>query len=680
MQESFISQITGIIGENIDDEQFGVSELAAAVNMSRSNLLRKIKKRTGLSASQFIRQVRLEIAMELLKEESFTVSEVSFKVGFGSTSYFIKCFREHYGYPPGEAGNAKHEQKETAEEHKADESSSRTITMAILSMAIISILVLTIWTTKNRGAGLPEKSIAVLPFKNESNDSTNVYFINGLMESTLNNLQKIEDLRVLSRTSVEKYRNANMSIPEIAEELNVKYFVEGSGQKVGDQVLLHVQLIEASTDKHIWAEEYSRKVSDIFALQNEVATKIADAIEAIVTPEELELIGKKPTANLVAYDYYLKSRDPIFSGTKAGIDEAISLLKQAIDEDPEFALAYADIAISYYFLDLYQTEKRYTDEINNYADKALLYDSRSDVSLLAKAFYYIHTEEYRLALPHLEKALEYNPNSSVVIQTLSDYYARIIPNTSKYLEYALKGLQINSSANDSTSQSYLYLHLSNAFIQSGFVDEAIKYINKSLEYDSQNYYSPYLKAYIYYARDRDIEQVRTMLLNELRKDTTRLDIMQEVAKICYYEENYERALYYYDKFTRARKEQGLDIYSQEDIKIAATYEKMGMPDRAAKYFESYREFCEGDQSIYQGASKAVLHAYDGKYDLAIEQLKNFATQDNFQYWIILFMDKDPIMKPLKNNSDYKEVMQQIKDRFWGNHTKLRLSLEEKGLI
>jgi len=500
------------------------------------------------------------------------------------------------------------------------------------------------------------------------------------MESTLNNLQKIEDLQVLSRTSVEKYRNANMSIPEIAEELNVTYFVEGSGQKVGDQVLLHVQLIEASTDKHIWSEQYNREVSDVFILQNEVATKIADAIEVIVTPEEIELIAKKPTENLAAYDYYLKSRDPIYSGTKEGLREAIALLKKAIEEDPVFAMAYADIAISYYFMDLYQTEKRYTDEINSYADKALLYDSKSDVSLLAKAFYYMHTEEYRLALPHLEKALEYNPNSSAVIQTLSDFYARIIPNTSKYLEYALKGLQINSSSSDSTSQSYLYLHLSNAFIQSGFVDEGFEYVNKSLDYDPRNYYAPYVKAYILYARDRDMEQTRNILLNELDKDTTRLDILQEVAKMYYYEENYDRAFYFYDKFAKAREQQGLDMYPQEDIRISVTYEKMGMADEAARFLTSYKEFCESDQSIYKGASNAVLYAYEGRNDLAIEQLNIFAAQDNFMYWIILFMEKDPIMTPLKDDPEFKEVMQQIKDRFWDNHTKLRVSLEEKGLI
>jgi len=121
----------------------------------------------------------------------------------------------------------------------------------LATLALIIVIVFLKPFTKKQI--LSVKSIAILPFKNDSSDSTNVYFINGLMESVLNNLQKIADLRVVSRTSVEQYRHTVKSIPEIAEELNVAYIIEGSGQKIGDQILLNVQLIDALTDKHIWS-------------------------------------------------------------------------------------------------------------------------------------------------------------------------------------------------------------------------------------------------------------------------------------------------------------------------------------------------------------------------------------------------------------------------------------------
>ncbi len=857
MEEDFISQMTSIIEGNLDDEQFGVSELASVMNMSRSNLLRKVKKHTGLSVSQFIRQVRLEIAMDLLKEGAYTISEVSFKVGFGSSSYFIKCFREHYGYPPGEVGNERTEVKESGtmprkrllvaimftdiagytslmqkdeekgivyrERHRevfnsitkkyhgrilqyygdgtlstfpsaidavqcgiemqlafkeepkvpirigihsgdtiiTDEEiigdgvnvAARIEAMAKPGSVYISDKVydevknqpglitaplgvhklknitkpMEVYIVSNHELGgieipdknkvianpllkwslvatflillgfigyysgilseisrpesnsvMIEKSIAVLPFKNESSDSGNEYFINGLMESTLNNLQKIEDLRVVSRTSVEKYRNADMAIPEIAEELNVNYFVEGSGQKVGDQVLLHVQLIEASSDKHIWAEQYNRELADVFVLQNEVATKIAEAIEAIVTPEELEQIEKKPTENLIAYDYYLQALEPFHARTSEGLEIAIPLFKKAIEHDPEFALAYAFISISYYHLEIYQIEKQYTEQINYYADQALLYDPRSDVSLIAKAFYYMQIQDYRLAVPHLEKALEYNPNSSGAVQMLSDLYSRYIPNTAKYLEYALKGVQLDIAPNDSVQKSYLYLHLGNALIQNGFADESVKYINKSLDYNPNNEFSSYLRALILYAVDGNIERTKKMLIKEWKKDTSRLDILQEVAKIYYFEQDYDSAYFYYEKLVNDREMYGLDIYANEDVTIGYVYEKVGMDEKADEFFSAYAQYCETDESIYQSLNKALLYAHTGEIQLGIEQLKQFALQNNYQYWVVLYLDDDPLIEPLKIHPEYEEVIQTIEDRFMNNKAKLKNELLEKG--
>ena len=209
-RSEFIQKAEVIVLEHISNEQFGVSELAEAMNMSRSNLLRKIKKETQLSASQFIRQVRLAKSMELLKQHSFTVSEVSYKVGFGSTSYFIKCFREFYGYPPGEAGKIKIED-EPIEEQPSLFKKYRWLFLGAASVMLI-VLSVFLFMKKDSEPIQAEKSIAVLPFKNESSDSLNLYFVNGLMESSLNNLQKIGDLRVISRTSVEKYMNSTISI------------------------------------------------------------------------------------------------------------------------------------------------------------------------------------------------------------------------------------------------------------------------------------------------------------------------------------------------------------------------------------------------------------------------------------------------------------------------------------
>lgn len=679
IEPKFINRAEAIILENLSNEQFGVSELAEALNMSRSNLLRKFRKQTQLSASQFIRKVRLEKSMDMLKETSFTISEVSYKVGFGSTSYFIKCFREQYGYPPGEAGKvplAEPMQQENVPSHLFKRYQWQLITAVSLMVIFVSLFVL----NKKDGVFVvaTEKSIAVLPFKNESSDTTNLYFVNGLMESALGNLQKIEDLRVISRTSVERYRKTDKSIPEIAEELHVNYLVEGSGQRVGNQVLLNIQLIDASTDTPIWVEQYNQEVVDIFALQNDVAKKIADAIEAVVTPAELEQIEKKPTENLLAYDYYLQALDPYYSRTNEGLEKAISLFEKAIAQDPEFALAYANIAISYYLLEMFQIEKQYTEKINSYADKALLYDSKSAESLVAKAFYYIQTKEYKLALPHLDKALEYNPNSSLAVQMLAEFYSHMLPNTNKYLEYALKGVRL-TVASDSVTQSLNYLQLSNALVSSGFINEALTFIDKSLDFHPENYYAPLLKAFILFAGDGNIGRTRNSLINEWKKDTTRLDILQNIGKLYYIEENYDSAYSHYKKFVEAREANGLDIYLEENAKIALVYKKMGLDTEAEKFFNDFSKYCERDQSIYRSVNLVWKYAYEGKINEAIEQLRLFSEAENYLYWFLLIED-EPLLKPLKSHPEFEGIMQKIKDRFWENQAKLRRSLEQKGLL
>ena len=770
MENDFLNRITEIIEKNLSDERFGVSELAREAGMSRSNLLRRVKKLTKLSVSLFIRQVRLKNAMEMLKQTSLNVSEISYRVGFSSTSYFIKCFREHYGYPPGEVGKVAsgayaagpggpsgffRELKRRkvvrvisvyaaaafvilellsivveplrlpdwtlsmvivllsigfviavilswiydldpeggwektrpdhlgTEEGRVPETRSWKIASYISFVVIVVLIVLQLLPRTNRDQKTPdlEKSIAVLPFKNDSNDSTNIYLINGLMESILDNLQKIEDLRVISRTSVEKYRYNPKTIPEIARELNANYLVEGSGQKVGDQILLNIQLIEASTDKHLWAERYRREAGDIFELQLEVAKSIAEEIEAIITPEEKEQIEKVPTKNIEAYDYFLQGLDYFHQGTREGLVKAIPLFEMAIEHDPEFARAYADVAICYSFLDMYQLEKKYSGQIDHYADKALLLDPRLPQSLIAKAMFHISGEEYEQALPYLEKALEYHPNSSLVINILSDFYTRHVPDTEKYLKYALMGIGLDIAAHDSVEASYIYLHLSNAFMQSGFVNEAEKYIDLSLEYNPENLFSEILRAYILLARSGDLIQTKELLINALQKDTSRTDIMKELGVICYYLGDYESAYAYYRLMFEITEAQGLFMYNGEKAKFGLILSELGMAEESERYFQDYLEYAENDQSIYKDLSLAAYYSYTGETDSAIEHMELFSEQENYPYWYILFLEMDdPLFDHVKDNPEFQKILREIELKFWRYHKEIRDSLREKGLL
>ncbi|MDX8339117.1 helix-turn-helix domain-containing protein [Draconibacterium sp. IB214405] len=687
-EKNFLNQITQLVEENISNEQFGVSELADAVGMSRSNLLRKIKKITDLSASQFIRNVRLKYAVELLQEGSDTVSEVSYKVGFGSPSYFIKCFRELYGYPPGEIGNQEEPEEEQEQEIETEQDLKAPMQKKKFPVLLISIFFITICAVVLFFVLRPDtqnsnkvKSIAVLPFLNDSNDTSNVYIINGLMEATLNNLQQIQDLRVISRTSVEQYRNNPKSSPEIARELNATYLIEGSGQKIGDQILLNIQLIEAETDKHLWSQQYRRETKDIFTLQADVAKNIAEQIEAIVTPEETQRIEKKPTSNLAAYDLFLKGLDLHRNPTDENLLESISYFKKAIQQDNEFARAYAGVAISFYFLDRGRTVKQYADSINYYADQALFFDAKLPQSLTAKALFYIEHNEYELALPYLEKALEISPNSDVVLIFLVEIYVNYLPNTEKYLEYALKGLEIkNVAAYDSAAKSISYLHLSNAFIQSGFINEAEKYINISLSYQPENLYSQYVKAFIQYAKNQDMNELNKALLAIFEKDKTRLDVLQEVAKSYYYLRDFETAAIYYKAFVDVREQYNLNINQSENGKIAVTFDITGQKELSEKYFDQYRLYAENDPSIYSNISLAFYYSYQGDTDKAIEYLEAFSLEDNFTYWTILFTPIEPLTDNLREHPQYKKVFHEIENKFDAYHKRIEKSLQGKGLL
>lgn len=675
----FLDKLRQKIEQNMASENFGVSELAEEVGMSRSNLLRKIKKLTGQSVSQLIREVRLENAMHLLKEGSMNVSEVSDHVGFASTSYFIKCFREDYGYPPGEVGKRTQEivQSEVGEEVKSPFRLKTLLVAAVVLVLIITSFIL--FRPKLNGASDLEKSIAVLPFKNDSADSSNVYLVNGLMESTLNNLQKIGDLRVVSRTSSEKYRSSPKSIPEIAEELNVSYFVEGSGQKNGNRILLNIQLIEAATDKQLWASQYERDTKDIFQLQQEIASSIANEIKAIITPAEREQITKIPTSNLVAYDNYMKGRNLLIMGNTEKLLSSVTYFKKAIELDQNFSKAYSSLAISYFYLDLFQSQRLYAEDIKSNADKAMSLDPESPESLMAKALYYQYIGNYNKEVEYLENALKLVPNDVEIINMLSDLYANYMPNTNKYLEYALRGIQLNSEGQDSLTTSYLYLHLSNALIQTGFVDEALYYVDRSLDYSQHNGFSNYVKAFMQYAKERNKEALRRRLIVEWKKDSSRLDILQEIGKVSFFMSDYDSAYYYYKIFLDARETNGLDIYRYENGKIGVVFDKLGMKQKADELYEDYFEYIKTDQSIYQDLNYYAYYAYKGENEKALEHLRLFSEKDNYQFWLVLF-DEDPQTYALDSSPEAQRLWKKIRDKFWQNHEQLRKELEVKGLI
>jgi TolB-like protein/Tfp pilus assembly protein PilF len=209
------------------------------------------------------------------------------------------------------------------------------------------------YTSSKQGTEMSEKSIAVLPFENRSEDKSNVYFAEGVQDEILTRLSKIADLKVSSRTSTEHYKNAPKNLAEIAKQLGVAHILEGSVQKNGDAVRVNVQLIKAAKDSQVWAETFDRKLTDIFSVESDVAKAIADQLRAHITRQEEQVIAAKPTKNIEAYDAYLRGRYFWNKRTSDGIKHAIEHFQQSIERDPDFALGHAGLADSYIALTFY---------------------------------------------------------------------------------------------------------------------------------------------------------------------------------------------------------------------------------------------------------------------------------------------------------------------------------------
>ena len=194
------------------------------------------------------------------------------------------------------------------------------------------------------------RSIAVLPFANMSGDPDNEYFSDGITDDIITHLSKLSDLKVISRTSVMRFKQTDKGLREIAAELGVATILEGGVQRIGDRVRINAQLIDAVTDEHIWAEQYNRELIDVFAIQSDVALQIAGALQARLSPDERGRVERRPTENLEAYNLYLQGRFFWNKRTREGLETAIDYFERAIDLDPEYALAWVGLADAYSIL------------------------------------------------------------------------------------------------------------------------------------------------------------------------------------------------------------------------------------------------------------------------------------------------------------------------------------------
>jgi TolB-like protein/Flp pilus assembly protein TadD len=291
----------------------------------------------------------------------------------------------------------------------------------------------------------PDKSVAVLPFENFSDDKENAYFADGVQDEILTDLARVADLKVISRTSVMQYKNAvSRNLREIAQQLGVAHVLEGSVQRAGNRVRVTAQLIDARTDTHLWAERYDRDLADVFAIQSEIAKTIADQLQAKISPSEKAAIEKPPTTDLAAFDLYERAKalwadvtDPLYANEK--LLQAAQLLDKAVARDPQFLLAWC--LLSRVHGALYWTGHDHTqprlDLANAAAQTALrLQPEAGEAHRALATYYYYGFRDYARASSELAIARSSLPNDAEVF-----LYSGLIDRREGHWEEATRNLE-----------------------------------------------------------------------------------------------------------------------------------------------------------------------------------------------------------------------------------------------
>jgi TolB-like protein/Tfp pilus assembly protein PilF len=358
---------------------------------------------------------------------------------------------------------------------------------AALSVGLFFLGRYTASRKQTESADLPTKSIAVLPFENLSEEKGNAYFADGIQDEILARLSQIADLKVISRTSTQKYKSAPDNLREIARQLGVSNILEGSVQKAADQVRVNVQLINALNDAHLWGDVYDRKLTDIFAVESDIAKTIADTLQAKLTGAEKQLIAAQPTSDLTAYDLYLKGRLLWSKRGGENLRQAIAFYEQAIARDPNYALAYAGMAEAYVLLPFYagMAQGEVFPKAKAAALKALQLDNKLAGAHTGLAWALCYDFDMVGSISEFQRAIALNPNYATAHQWYGRHPLTALGRLDEAIAEGKRAIELDPLS------PVINTDLGQTLFMARRYDEAIAQLRKALEIDPTFYYAHY---------------------------------------------------------------------------------------------------------------------------------------------------------------------------------------------
>src|SRR5436853_2200134 len=419
--------------------------------------------------------------------------------------------------------------------------------MAIGALIVLCVTVLFLTTRTavrniaGRGApALPasEKSIAVLPFQNLSDDKSNAYFTDGIQDEILTRLSKIAALKVISRTSTQKYKSAPENLREVGQQLGVANFLEGSVQKVANAVHVNVQLIRAATDEHLWAESYNRKLDDVFGVEGEVANAIADQLNAKLSGAEQKAVAEKPTQNAAAYDTYLRAISIDNATTLDTTNGVAGLYADAVRLDPQFALAWARLAVarSQLYFNGIDLETNSAAAVKEAADQAISLQPELGEAWLAQGVYrYRVLRDFHGALQSYEEALRRLPNSAFVLEQMAHLERRL-----GQFDVAQKHYQ--AAAQLDPRNIGILLTLADTLQTARRYDEARAVLDRALEISPGNESGRARKAFTFQAQGQLKQAAEVLAKAPANSENEALSIGRSVQ--LYFERRFDEAIAY----------------------------------------------------------------------------------------------------------------------------------------
>jgi TolB-like protein/Tfp pilus assembly protein PilF len=646
--------------------------------------------------------IRLAEALKILKEERVTVSEVAYRVGFKHLSYFTSSFHDHFGFPPGEA---KHVNLENANLYQKREISSDQLRfsinkkyafIALFCFVVIVSMVAVFFHNRDKNA-IKEKSIAVLPFKCIGDDTDTYYLAEGMWEAILFHLSRIEDMRVIDRTSVEQYRETDKAAIAICKELDVAFLLEGSFQKFGDQAKLVVRLIRPENRSHNWVEEYDMNWEDIFFVQRDVAQRIAEELQAVITPMEQQLIEKKPTASPTAYYFYLRGREEkekylpadqfppheydiwLDEASNMALNRAEEYYNNALEHDSSFALAYTGLAWVYWYKNYWQTylTEDFLDSALALADMALSFEPELSEAYVMRGFYYERHNQGEKALREFDKAIGFNPNE------WQAYYRRARVYFADDYIRRIQNYQKAASLQRGPILPRIYRDIGLSHAHAGFKEIAIDYAKNAYQLDGDSakyYYSLGLIEDTF----GNLGEAMVFLEKSYSIDSTDPSVIRLVAQDYAYMDQFEESLEYYKKYEERLRHLNLPLSGNTIFLIGYAYEFNGYNKEAEFYFKSGLEFQK--KLLEMGRSQGTLYSLAGIYAHredkanAYEYLRLFNQRPRMPIYMIKNFKYNPLFDKIRNEPEFQQFLQDVEDKYQAEHERVGRWLEEKDMI